>query len=351
MGQTHVRRASSVCGRRSFMTGLLFSGLLGRRAHADFLAGETLRLLVATGPGSADDTMNRLFARHLAGHLPGTSVQPETMPKANAPLMACRLWDAEADGLTLGFPSQGLLFGALRGDDAMPFDYLRFQWIGSLAEESRVLLVSESSGIRTLEDLLSHGPLLAAASSVNSSHYYEALILNAVLGSRIKSIPGYTGSGRSMAVIGGEVEAFIGSLESASTIAEAGAGRVVLRLAGPLLPPPYDQVPLLSDLPIDADRGWAVELMEAEARIGRVLAGPPSLPADRLRRLRWAFQETATDPAFIAEAATLGLQVAAIPGDEIQGRLDELLPYGADGGKAFKALLACGERRAEGKSC
>lgn len=352
MTRADVRGMSPRLDRRRLLLAALAAGIGGRAARAEFAAGSTMRLLVSTGPGSADDLMNRLFARYLEKYLGGVSVVPETMPKGNPPLMASRLWEAPPDGLTLGFPSQSLLLGALAGDaEGLPFDYFRFQWIGSLAEESRVLLVSEASGIRSVDDLLARRSVLAAASSITSSHFYEALLINALLGTRIKSVAGYTGSGRPMAVIGGEAEAFIGSLESASTIVDAGAGRVLLRLAGAPLPPPYDQVPQLSGLALRPDLGWIVDLMEAEARVGRLLAAPPTLPGDILQYLRDVFLKVAADPAFVREAAEQQLQVAAVAGSEIQARLDLLLPYGADGGKAFKAVLACGERLGEGGAC
>jgi tripartite-type tricarboxylate transporter receptor subunit TctC len=44
----------------------------------------------------------------------------------------------------------------------------------------------------------------------------------------------------------------------------------------------------------------------------------PEVPADRLAALRTAFMATMKDPAFVAEARKLGMDIDAVDGDEVQ---------------------------------
>jgi hypothetical protein len=44
----------------------------------------------------------------------------------------------------------------------------------------------------------------------------------------------------------------------------------------------------------------------------------PEVPADRLAALRAAFMATMKDPAFVAEARKLGLDVEAVDGETVQ---------------------------------
>ena len=54
---------------------------------------------------------------------------------------------------------------------------------------------------------------------------------------------------------------------------------------------------------------------------GRPVAAPPGVPEDRLAALRRAFDATMKDPAFIAEAEKLQLEIEPMTGAEIHTML------------------------------
>jgi tripartite-type tricarboxylate transporter receptor subunit TctC len=55
--------------------------------------------------------------------------------------------------------------------------------------------------------------------------------------------------------------------------------------------------------------------------LGRPLMAPPGVPAERVARLRAAFDATVKDPAFLQEAAAMGLEVMPQSGERIAARV------------------------------
>jgi tripartite-type tricarboxylate transporter receptor subunit TctC len=55
--------------------------------------------------------------------------------------------------------------------------------------------------------------------------------------------------------------------------------------------------------------------------LGRPLMAPPGVPAERIAKLRSAFDAVVKDPAFLQEAAAMGFEVAAQSGEDIAARI------------------------------
>jgi hypothetical protein len=64
-----------------------------------------------------------------------------------------------------------------------------------------------------------------------------------------------------------------------------------------------------------------LELYFNQLVLGRPLAGPPNVPADRLAALRQAFATTMKDKAFLAEANKVGLDIDPATATEVDGLL------------------------------
>jgi tripartite-type tricarboxylate transporter receptor subunit TctC len=58
--------------------------------------------------------------------------------------------------------------------------------------------------------------------------------------------------------------------------------------------------------------------------IGRPIAGPAGIPADRLAALRKAFGETMKDEGFLADAKKIGMSVNMASAQEIQSTMEAL---------------------------
>jgi hypothetical protein len=85
--------------------------------------------------------------------------------------------------------------------------------------------------------------------------------------------------------------------------------------------PDLPDVPAALDLVTDAHKKRVLTLILMRQESGRPVAAPPGVPQDRLAALRRAFDETMRDPAFVAEAEKLQLEIEPMTGAEIQQML------------------------------
>lgn len=326
------------------------------RAAAYHFGGRTIRVLIPSGPGSGTDRSIRHFLSVLQDLIPDTRLRIENNERGGGRIMALDLWRAPGDGLTLGFPRGNLFYNSILGEDgANGFSYPDYSFIGSLSFSHRVCVLGQNSSIAGLDEMMAGERIvLKSASSVVSTHFIEALMLNALTGSRIRPIPGYEGGSRNMAVITGEVDCQIGTLEAVDPILGADAGRIVLRLSSRPLPAGYPQVPALREVLRDPAQAWVVDLIDALSSFGRPLAGPPDMDPAAAAHLRALFTAVVDDPAYRAEAlAREGIDIQPSSGDEIEQLLASAITRGVRLRDDLEALLACGRTMAEntGTTC
>jgi hypothetical protein len=87
--------------------------------------------------------------------------------------------------------------------------------------------------------------------------------------------------------------------------------------------PDLPNVPSALEIVKDPHKKRVLTLIQLRQETVRPLAAPPDTPADRLAALRRAFDATMKDPAFIAEAAKLQLEIEPMTGAEIQKMLTD----------------------------
>jgi hypothetical protein len=87
--------------------------------------------------------------------------------------------------------------------------------------------------------------------------------------------------------------------------------------------PDLPTVPAALDLVNDPHKKRVLTLILMRQETGRPIAAPPGVPADRVAALRRAFDATMKDPAFVAEAAKLQLEIEPMTGPAIHKMLAE----------------------------
>jgi hypothetical protein len=67
-----------------------------------------------------------------------------------------------------------------------------------------------------------------------------------------------------------------------------------------------------------------IELAELPLRMARPFVAPPELPPERAAILKQAFMATQADPAYLAEAGELQIDISPLSGDAIHELLQRL---------------------------
>jgi tripartite-type tricarboxylate transporter receptor subunit TctC len=84
-------------------------------------------------------------------------------------------------------------------------------------------------------------------------------------------------------------------------------------------------VPSVLDLAKNDTDKAALLLVLARLDFGRPFFVPPNVPADRVEALRKAFDDTMKDPAFLAEAEKLKLDIDPLNGKQVSNLVAQVL--------------------------
>ncbi len=295
----------------------------GAQGAQDFFKGKVLRFVVVYQPGGTYDLYSRLFVAHVSKHIPGNPpVVIQYMPGAGGMLGTVNLYgQAERDGTVLGMVPRDLAVNQMLHPRAAHYDARRFTWIGRIASYTGVMMVMSRTGVKTAEDLRRLKVVAGAWGNTTDSFVMPAL-LNALAGTKFKIVIGYRGaSDVDLAIERGEADARVASWTALkSTRSEwLRDGKIVVPFqTGIARHPDLPRLPLVSELATSEEGRRILEFMNSDSSIGWNVMAPPGVPADRAAVLRQAFDATMKDPAFLADAERLHLEIVAGNGDEIE---------------------------------
>ena len=295
---------------------------------ADFYKGKTVHVLVGAAVGGDYDVQARLVSRHIAKHIPGEpSVVVENMVGAGGLTMVNYLANvAPKDGTYIGVIPNN--FPALQwaGNPGIQFDAAKFGWLGGLTRETDTMASWHKSSVKTIEDA-QRNEVIAGATGRGAVTYTFPAMLNALIGTKFKIITGYTGgSDINLAMERGEVAARLNSWSAwKNTKADWIRSRYlnVLIQAGRRHPELPD-VPSLETMARNDEDRELIRVTMLGNELGRPFAIPPAVPAERLEALRAAFGKMAADPALLAEADNLKIELAPTSGPEMQALVESV---------------------------
>ena len=316
--------------KRAWTIGLALAALAVSAWGQDFYKGRTVELYIGYSVGGGYDIYARLLARHLGRHLPG---RPLVVPKNMEGAGSLRLanWLAKAaprDGTVFGTIGRGIAFDPLLGTEGAQFNASEFGWLGSANDEVSVCAAWGKSGISRFEDLYVR-PVFVGGTGAGADTDLFPKVMNSILGTKLRLVTGYPGGNDiTLAMQRGEVEARCGwSWSSVKTNhpqwVKDGTIKLLVQLS---LDKHADlpDVPLIMDFVKTPEQRAILRLVFARQVMGRPFLAPPGVTAERLAVLRRAFMETMKDPAFLAEAEKIKLEITPVEGEAVQRLVAEI---------------------------
>jgi tripartite-type tricarboxylate transporter receptor subunit TctC len=289
---------------------------------ADHFRGKTIRLIWPGGPGGDRGLYAFPFIKHFGRHLPGNpNVVPAFMPGAGGATMVNYLYSvADPDGLTIGTPLAPVVIAQATGSQSVKYDVRKLNWIGRIADATRVLFVRGSSGIQSIDDL-KRREVVVGSTGRASETYINPAVMNALLGTRFKVVTGYKNQPAvNLAPSRGEADGAFTTWNNISNIQAAalksGEIRVVVQIA-PRKHRALENVPLLLDLAPTEEARAVIEFMTSSSQMGQSYVVPPGVSAPILAALRRAFDDTMKDPEFIAELKQGKIEFDPIGGEQL----------------------------------
>jgi tripartite-type tricarboxylate transporter receptor subunit TctC len=286
-------------------------------------AGKTVTIINDTAPGSSSDIFARMYAKHLADHLPGKpNVIVESKPGGGETIAPNYVYASKPDGQTLLILVGGIGMNQLLGVKAAKFDILKMPAI--IAVGGGAIYFAKAGLADKPEDLLKAKGLKFGQSPASSSFIFVAA-------KELLKIPtdkvvlAYQGGGEARrAFLAGEINV---TADSALVYSEAIAPLVKAKEASmlfqsgvvddkgelvkdPVLP---SEIPTISEVyqklynKAPSGIAWdAIKGMVAATRTyDKALLLPPGTPANIVKAYWDAGQAMLNDPAFRADADKL----------------------------------------------
>ncbi len=302
--------------------------------------GKTLTFVVPFSPGGGYDLIARAAAPSLEDELKATVVV-ENQEGAGGLTAANRIFTDKPNGMSIGlFAGQGLIGSVLGGAAGVRFDPEKFTYIGRLAQDQRVLLVSPKSGFKRLEDLQAAPEVRYATAGPGAADHIDATVMIPVLGLKGKIITGYKGSSETeLAVTSGAVQAGSGTLGTRLESIKNGSQRAVL-LIGKERAEDLPDTPALMELDLGAEQRALAEAHTQLQEVGRLVMGPPGMPSNCVEELENAFKTTLDSEKFKKAMAKADVPFEFVGGDEIKQVVSKVL----DAPEPYKNLLKASYR-------
>ena len=242
-----------------------------------------------------------------AKHLPGNPAIVVQNMEAAGGIMAVNFIANRAppDGSVIMATYNSLLIQPLFDNSNLMFDPRTLSFIGSMGKQINICVTRLESEVTTLEKAKER-EVTVSSTGVASSVSQLPTVLNRLVGTRFKPIVGYSTTGMHLAMERGEVEGICGL--SYATLKAAKPDWIfehkihILTQFGSARIAELPDVPLARDFVRDPADKSVFEILAYPQEIGRPVVAPPGIPADRLAALRQAFDDTMTDPDYLAES-------------------------------------------------
>ena len=288
-----------------------------------FFRGKTLRLIVGIAVGSGYDINARLLARHMAAHIPGQpTIIVQNQPGAGSLAMTNALYHTGPfDGTVMGASFNGMPTTPLLQPTGVRFDPVRINWVGSTNRETQVM----------------------GGQAPGSTQFDYPVLANKLFGFKFKVVTGYESTPKiHLAMESGEVHGTIANWSTLKAInTDWITDKKVRILAQWALQKNAElpDIPLFMDLAKTDSERDALRLMLARLEYGRPFFLPPDVPVARVEALRRAFDATMKDPAYLAEADKLKIDVEPLSGEAVAALVEQVSRTPADTVARVRAAL------------
>jgi len=301
-------------------------------AVEQFYRGKTINITIGSGAGGGYDAYARALSRHMGKYIPGhPTIVPQNMPGAGGNKAAGYIYSvAPKDGTAIGALFPGGILAPLLTDTPIQHDPAKFIFIGSANSDVYTCVAHVDAPIKTFKDVFVREMIVGASNEGGTTRDLPAMSNN-VLGAKFRVVTGYSSTREiALAVERKEIHGLCGygytSLLSVTPqwvannmvrilVQENAKGLPILHKMG---------VPRTLDFARTDDDRQVMELVYSQAVFGRPYVLPAGVPAERVAALRKAFMAALADPALLAEAGKMKLDVEALSGEDVQAMVARL---------------------------
>ncbi len=315
----------------------------------DFYRGKSITLLVGGSVGVSYDFVGRAVAAHMGKYIPGNpSFIVENMPGATGLIMTNHLYNrSKRDGTVIGMPNTNVIFEPTlkllsREGGSIQFDLEKFYWLGTPVQEPQILMVSRAAPAITLEHMKTT-KLVFGSSGVGADNYTLPQVVNRVWGAKNEIVLGYKSpTDIFLALERGEVQGVSAALST--LLVNRGEwirdNKVALIMQfGARRARELPDLPTALELAPNPQAKEMLQFIAAKFALARPFALPPETPPERAAALREAYEATLKDPAFLADAKRIGIDVTPIDGPTMTSMIHAIQTTPAAAIERLRAII------------
>ncbi len=288
---------------------------------AEFYKNKTIRFIVGSGAGGGFSTYALLLSPHLTRFIPGApAISVEHMPGAGGINSLNYIANAAPhDGTVIAIAMPNFFVTPFTEPQATKFDPTKFRFLGRMSDFGRVLVAWHASGIKTVDDL-KQKQAFVGASSRRSTTSIAPVLMNEILGTKMKVITGFRGTGPTLVALeSGEVTATTVAVSTLQSLHQDWLRDKKINVIAGLdsNPVPYKGVPRVTDLIKEPKQKALWDWVALPAEFGTAVLVAPGVPEDRLKVLRDAFMKAVNSPELKADAAKRRLDLNPMSGEDL----------------------------------
>ncbi len=301
------------------------------KSVADFYKGNTIYVIIGSGPGGSFDLYGRTIGKFMAKYIPGNpNVVPQNLPGAGGYTAGNRVSvGSPQDGTYIGAIQPAVIMDPVLGDPAQGIKRLNLAYIGNAAPNIEGCFIRTDAPANTLESAREKEVVMGATNTTAGSAYGYLMLLRHVLGVKMRIVPGYVSTTEiQLAMDRNEVQGICGiGYQSVITAKPDWFAKDSVRAftyQGSKVLPEKEMAnakPAVSYATTDEAR-QIMGLYDRQGEFGRPYVTGGTVPPARIAALRDAFMKAMNDPELKKELTARGLDVDPMPGEQVQKLVD-----------------------------
>jgi tripartite-type tricarboxylate transporter receptor subunit TctC len=288
-------------------------------AQSDFYRGKQLKIVVGSEAGGGFSLYSLLLSAHLGKHIPGNpAVSIEHRPGAGGVNAIDYLANAAPkDGTVIAVAMPNFFVTPFVEPKAARFNPSQFRFLGRMSDFGRVLVSWHTTGVKTIDDLKATETIVGA-SARRSTTSIQPVLINEILGTRMKVITGFMGSGpTAVALEQGEVQVTTIAYSTLVSLHPDWLRDKKVNIIVGLDATDVPGVAKVRDMIDDPQKKATWDFVALASEFGTAFVAAPGVPDERLRILRQAFDATMHSAEMIADSKKRNLDINPKSGEEL----------------------------------
>ncbi len=296
-------------------------------AAKGYFDGKTINVIVPNSPGGGIDTMARYTAPYLKKYSGAKDVIVNNVVGAAGIKGVNQLATSKPDGLTIAFSSVvTMTLQQLSGQEGVQFDATKFNYLGRVFTEPRVLMAPTKGKIQSMDDVLKLGRPVVMPIQGLDDDFLSTTVIAKLTGFQIKAITGYSAQAEVfLAALRGEGELATTGVQTAAPMVKQGDYKVIL-VNGGARAKDYPDVPTAIEIQKNDDAKNTMKAIANLIDLHMSYYAPSGVDPKVLAELRDITTKALTDKEAVdnVKAKTGGRDIMYMSGEDEQKAVQQV---------------------------